>query len=517
MNRMLVKSLFFLVMPVFTVCYGQNPDVSGFSGGNPNRSNVIPLKMTLSDVIQTARDQSLSAMMAKHNFLVSYWKFRTYKAQFLPSLNLGADLGQYNRSLVAIQNSETGEINYVNNDNMKNSLKLSIDQNIAFTGGTVSLYTSLYRLDQFSPDKSVTYNSQPINISYTQPIRAFNSLKWERKIEPKRFEMAKMEYLESMENVTVYATQFFFELLLAQKELELAVNNNESTAGLYKIAQERFEIGSVSKDELLQLKLRILNNDISLRDKELALKSKMMKLRNYLGFNENVELELIVPVADFNLVLNFDEVMHNVNINSSFSISNDIDMLEADKAVARAKSTSGLQASLYAQFGLTQVGKGENLGNAYKSPLDQEIVGLSLKLPIMDWGLGRGGVKVAKSQDKVIELQVEQSVTEKREDILFKVLQFNIQGSQCAVSAQADTIGRERYDVTRQRFLNGSLNVTELNNAQTEMDNASIRYLKDLSNYWNYYYNIRKLSLYDYFRKQKLDEDFEKLCGEKLQ
>ncbi|MEG0518064.1 MAG: TolC family protein, partial [Bacteroidales bacterium] len=210
-QRQLVFLLFFGLL--FCPGYGQN------HGG---QQAIIPLTMTLDEAIQTAREQSLTAMLAKHNFLVNYWQFRTYRAQFLPSLNLTSNLGQYNRSLIAVQNSETGGINYVNNDNLKNSLSLSIDQNIALTGGKVSLYTSLYRLDQFSPDKAVTYNSQPINISYNQPIRAFNSLKWQKKIEPKRFEKAKMEYLERMEDVTLSATQYFFDLLISQKELELA-------------------------------------------------------------------------------------------------------------------------------------------------------------------------------------------------------------------------------------------------------------------------------------------------------
>lgn len=503
-NRQLVFVLFFCLL----CCpgYGQN---------NGGQQATIPLTMTLDEAIQTAREQSLTAMLAKHNFLVNYWQFRTYRAQFLPSLNLTSNLGQYNRSLIAVQNSETGGINYVNNDNLKNSLSLSIDQNIALTGGTVSLYTSLYRLDQFSPDKAVTYNSQPINISYNQPIRAFNSLKWQKKIEPKKFEKAKMEYLERMEDVTLSATQYFFDLLISQKELELARNSDANTKQLYAIAQERFQIGSVSKDELLQLKLRMLNNEIALRDKELSVKSKMMKLRNFLGFNERVDITLNVPASDFNLALNYEEVMYNVTNNSSFALANDISKITAQREVARAKATAGLQAELYAQFGLTQIGKG--LGDAYKSPLDQEIVGLTLKLPIMDWGLGRGGVKVAKSQDKVVELQVEQAINEKRENILFKVLQFNLQGNQCSVSAQADTIGRERFEVTKQRFLNGTINVTELNNAQTEMDNAVMRYLQDLSNYWNYYYDLRRLSLFDYFKGQKLSEDFEKLSGEKMQ
>ncbi len=478
------------------------------------QSSKIELKMTLEDVIETAHENSLSALIAKHNFLTEYWQFRSYKAQFLPSLNLGGNLGQYNRSIVPVQNSETGEINYVDNDNMKNSLTLSVDQNFALLGGTFSLYTSLNSLNQFSPDKKTTWNSQPINISYSQPIRAFNRLKWEKKIEPKRFEMAKITYLESIENVSLIAVRYFFDLMTSQKELDMAISNMENTNKLYEIAQQRFSIGTITKDDLLQLNLRVLNNEISIKDKELNVKYSMMKLRNFLGFNENAEIVLVLPDISLKISLNFDDVMYNVNNYSSYVINNEIQRLEAEKEVARAKASVGLQAELNAQFGLTQIGG--KLGDAYKNPLDQEIVGLSLKLPIMDWGLGKGRVKIAKSKDKVTDIQIEQSQLEKREDILFKVMQFNIQGEQCSISAQADTIAKERYEGVKQRFINGTITVTDLNNAQTEMDNAIVRYLNDLSSYWNYYYNIRKISLYDYINKKRVDADFEMIAGEKL-
>ena len=51
---------------------------------------------------------------------------------------------------------------------MYNNISLSVDQNIALTGGKLSVYTQLYRLDQYSPHRSITYNSRPINITYIQ-------------------------------------------------------------------------------------------------------------------------------------------------------------------------------------------------------------------------------------------------------------------------------------------------------------------------------------------------------------
>lgn len=164
---------------------------------------------TLEDVIVIAQSKSLAALVAKYSFVSSYWQFRSYKAQFLPSLNLGAGIGQYNRSIVALQDAETGETNYVQNDNMNNYLQLSIDQNIPFTGGTVSLISSLNRLDQFSPGREVAYNSNPLYVYYRQPIFQYNRLKWEKKTEPKKYEKSKRTYLEDMESIAVTATTYF--------------------------------------------------------------------------------------------------------------------------------------------------------------------------------------------------------------------------------------------------------------------------------------------------------------------
>ncbi|NTV19370.1 MAG: TolC family protein, partial [Bacteroidales bacterium] len=351
--------------------------------------------MSLDEVIETARDQSPSALVAKHNFLASYWQFRAFKAQLLPSLNLSATVGQYNRSLVPLQNSETGEINYIANNNLKNSLSLSIDQNIAFTGGKVSVFTSLYRLDQFNNSSNpATYNSQPINITYIQPLRTYNTLKWEMVTEPKKYERAKRRYLDQLENIVVSVTPMFFDVLQAQQRLTMSSKNYENTVSLYKLAKQRYEKNTVSKNELLQLELRMINDNLAINDHQLSLEMKMLRLKTFLGFNENVELELILPKSGPGVTLNFDEVLTKSYANSAFLLDNELEILSAQQEVERMKASKGLQANLNAQFGLTQ--QGSDLGTAYSNTMDQQIVSLGLRLPIMDWGLGKGRVKMAK-------------------------------------------------------------------------------------------------------------------------
>ena len=143
-------------------------------------------------------------------------------------------------------------------------------------------------------------------------------------------------------------------------------------------------------------------------------------------------------------------------------------------------------------------------------------VGLSLSLPIVDWGLGKGKVKVAKSQQEVTESQIIQKEQERREEVMLQVLQFNLQSAQCEVSAKADNVGKLRYESARERFLNGTITATDLNVAQNEMDNATAQYLSSLQNYWNYYYTIRQMTLYDFIGNKPLDADFDKLTGENV-
>ena len=53
--------------------------------------------------------------------------------------------------------------------------------------------------------------------------------------------------------------------------------------------------------------------------------------------------------------------------------------------------------------------------------------------------------------------------------------------------------------------------MTDLNTARSESDNAIEKYITDLSNYWNYYYTLRKYTLYDFIEGEDLNVSFEEL------
>ena len=478
----------------------------------PAETRRLHVELTLEEAIRAAQEQSIAAMVAKYTFLSSYWSFRSFRASRLPSLNLSGEVLSFDRSLRLLQDYDTGEMRYLENYNLQNTIGLSIRQNIALTGGTLQLYSSLNRLDQFAPKDSKSYYSQPITLSYTQPLFAYNQFKWDKKIAPKEYELAKRTYIEAMEDVTTQAVSYYFALLLSKTRHEIAVKNYDNTKALYAIAEKRLKLGSITHDELLQLQLRMLNDSLSINDTSLEVREQQMRFNSYLRYNENVE---VAPVLDDRIPaidIDYDMVLDKALENSSFDIGNQIQMLNAESDIARARAERGASATLNARFGLSQTG--EEFRTAYSNLLDQEVVGLQFSIPIFDWGMGKGRVRMARAKAEIVRNRIEQEEIDYRHEIYTLIEQFLNQRNQCAVAGRALEVAERRYSIALENFRRGTVSVTDMNTAQTEKDQANQTYVSALADFWNYYYSLRRKTLYDFISRTDINAEFDKLINE---
>jgi outer membrane protein TolC len=274
---------------------------------------------------------------------------------------------------------------------------------------------------------------------------------------------------------------------------------------MLKIAKERLQLGNVTKADYLQLELRMLNDSISINETEVQVREAQMILNSFLGYDESFE---VVPTMNDilpDIRMSYDLVMEKSMENSSFNLNNELSLLNAESAVAHAKASRGFSFALNARFGMSQTGP--EFPQAYKNLLDQETVGVTFSIPIFDWGLGKGKVQKAKAAQEVVKAQVQQSENDYRRQMFTAVSQFNNQRQQCLVSRRAMNVASERYQLTMHRFREGNATVTDLNMAQTENDSALRQYISDVSNFWTYYYTLRRLTLYDFISGKDLEVD----------
>jgi outer membrane protein TolC len=305
------------------------------------------------------------------------------------------------------------------------------------------------------------------------------------------------------------ASRLFFDLILAQQNLKTANLNYANSDTLYKIAKGRYNIGTIAENELLQMELSFLNAGSDVNDAEVDLQLKKSKIKSYLGLNELYDLELIIPDSMPRLQAQYDEILGLAKMNNPKILEYDRQLIEANRDVAQAKSERGLSATLKATYGINR--DAELVKDAYANYNDLQTLNVTLQVPILDWGLGKGKVKMAQSRREVIRTTVDQAIVDFDQDVFLKVMQYNRQNDQVELAKKADIISQNRYNVTKERFLIGKIDVLDLNVAQSERDAAKQKYINALSNFWRNYYQMRSITLYDLETKQPLKADFELL------
>jgi outer membrane protein TolC len=468
------------------------------------------VKYTLDEVIQIAQNQSPDAIMAKHRYRQSYWSFRSFKAQYLPSLNLDATLPNLNVSFEERYVESDSSTKFVPLSQTNYELALSLNQKIGFSGGEVFLSSRIRRLDNYLPEATTQYVTNAINIGIIQPIFTYNPYHFDRKIMPMLFEEAQRTYVETNEEVAIKAVNHFFSLLLAQIEVQIASKNQSNYDTLYRIAVGRYNLGKIAENDLLQLELNLLKANASVENAELNYQNRLFVFKSYLRLKDDTHVNLIPPVITPHFVVEAQNAIALAKENSSSGVEFQRRILEAEDNLYRAKREGRFDASVFASFGLTQ--SAGIVPDAYKNPYNSESVVVGLKVPILDWGVARGKIKMAESGLDLVETSIEQERIDFDQNVFLNVMEFNMQKKQLQIAAKSDTVAQKRFDVTQKRYMIGKVNdVLELDKAQIDNDNAKMGYYRALMTYWQSYYELRKLTLYDFQRKMLISATFDDL------
>ena len=466
----------------------------------------IARTLSLKEAIHIASEHSFDAYLAKFRYEASYWTYKSFLAELKPSANLYGDFLNFKHSKVEARNYEDGRINYVDDNSMSNSLSISIDQQVSALGGKLSIQSYLYRLDQYNYDL-LTFNSQPLKISYSQPLISYNELKWKKKIYPKQYEKAKREYLESIESIALTTSELFFNAITSQSQYKQCKNKNKDLNTLYEISKKRFALGTLTKSELLQLELSLLNSQIDMVSAKAKQDEVIFELFSYLHINNYEDIELLIPREVPNIIINIDLAQQMALNNSSHQYEQDLSLLTAQQSLAQAKSAKGIQMQVSGEMGFLRTTN--EIQSAYNKLQDNEIVGLKLSLPIFDWGVQKGKVKVAKSNLELVKTQIEQNREAYLQQIKQLVVMLNMQNELYQTSKRVEEISLERYDITKKKFESGTVSVTDLNTAIQDQESARIRNINQLKNYWIYYLSLRKATLYDWIGNHMIDVGFD--------
>ena len=461
---------------------------------NPGEGRTV--RLGLQRAIEIASDSSLASFRFRNLYMAGFWEYRSFRANRLPSLNLNLTPARYYRDITSRYDYENNIDVYRAQQSYYASAGLDIRQNLDWLGGTFFIESDLSFMRNFGASTFSQYSSVPVKIGYRQDLLGYNAFKWEKRIEPLKYEKVKKELIYNMETVSESAVSYFFDLALAQTEYRLARENLVSADTLYTLGERRFRIAAISQAELLTLKLDLVNARNSLENSRIALKRANASLAAFLGMDRDTRLEVELPSLTALRRVDATEALMHARDNSPSILEQRQAVLEARQTVDRTRKENRFSASLNASVGFNQVG--DNLRGAYRDLMRQDLVSLSVSIPLVDWGVRKGKLNMALSNLDVAEIAERQQLKTLDEEVTVTVDDYNIQLDLIKSAEEAMDLAERAYAQTQQRFMIGKTDLSSMTLASSRRQEASKNYISALKNYWLNYYKLRRLTLFDF-------------------
>lgn len=457
-------------------------------------------RYSLEEIITISKKQSpisLQATNRKENF---YWRYRTFLSDYKPQLSLSGNLPNYNKSIERITLDDGSDV-FIDRGLVNTDVSLSLRQKVGLTGGEVFLNSELARIDLLGNNNGTSFLSTPISIGFSQPLFGFNELKWNKKIEPLRYSESQKAYSEELEDIAVRTTDLFFNLLVAQITLKISEVNKANNDTIYRIGQGRYNVGKIAENELLQLQLSAMSSEQSVTQAKMDIETSELRLKIFLGNNETLKnIELIEPLKVPDVEIDEATALAEAKKNRARYVQFKRQKLEAERDVAQARGNSGLNVNITGSYGFTR--NAPDFTNVYENPQNQQRLRIGFQIPILDWGRQKALIQTAVANNKLVQSTVTQEELNFEQEIILKVKQFNIFRSRLILARRADEIAQRRYEVAQKRYLIAKINITDLNIALQDKDRAKRDYLEALRSFWKNYYEIRKLTLYDFEKNE---------------
>jgi len=477
--------------------------------GKAQKTETGNLKLTLQNVIDLSINQSSSVKYAQNRYENYFWRWKNFQAQFRPQLVLKGNLPNFREGTEPVKQND-GSVVFREVGRFQNNAELSLNQSIPQTGTRIYASSSIFRNEDLIK-KDVNFSGDPFEIGFSQPIFAYNWMKWSRKTEPLVYDEAQKDFVEAIEEISRHATLRFFRYLRVQTNYRLAENNLANSEDNLRIAKTKRKLGTISENDFSRIRLSVLTAQKAKTQASMDLKNADFELKSYIGLDQSTKIELEMPLNMFLFEVDAHKALEEALTNRKETIQYERRLIEANRDLVKAKRNNGLAATLHGSYGTSNISL--DLPGVYDDPANQKFLKLSVAIPLLDWGKSTSNVKLAESKRDLVVFDVERDRENFERTVIVQVEQFGLLKAQLEIAKEADNVAGNGYQIALKKFQNGEISITDLNISLSEREKAKRDYIKSLETYWTAFYRLRELTLYDFEKGQKIMYDNPLLHG----
>lgn len=444
-----------------------------------------------------AAENSPDLKQSRLSLEFSQEKLYAQRARLKSQFALSLSPFQYERRNT--QDKQTNE--WFLNENALSSGTLSVNQRILPTDGTLSLRNTFYydynktESGLASDPISRTFNNN-LSIALTQPIFTYNRTKMELENLELNYELALLRYLIQKLNMEKNVAQEFFTVYSQQMRLDIAREELTNNEGSYETIKNKVNGGLMAKEELYQAEVNLATSRSNVYTAELTLQNAMDRFKVRIGMPVRDTIVVLAEVEADSITVDGDQATALALKNRMELREREIDIEKSMFDIIQAKSTNEFAGSVTASYGITS--QDEDITMLFDRSAKTPSVGLTLEIPLYDWGERKAEIKAAEANYRSAEIDLEREYIDIEVNI--RSIIRNLKNLENQIDIQRKTVKNAQltYEINRERYLNGDLTSLDLGIYQDQLSEKKMALTNAIINYKLELLNLKIQTLYDF-------------------
>jgi outer membrane protein len=461
--------------------------------------------LDLASSIELAKEKSKNMLILQQSLKKAEYDLKAATSSFKTHVDLDLVLPQYTETIRQWEDS-SGISFYPVRQNQINSY-LTISQPLP-TDGYLFIRSGVQSfVDYYADDRNAQISS---SIGLRQPIEAFFGYNQRRL----GYRQAKLAYDLSLKqlkreelNLVYEISQNFFQVLSYHERRNIAQQGLNRQQEAFDIATSKYNAGLIREVEALQMEvdLSAAVNDFDLARVDYA--AQVAFFKESLGIDLRDSVNIKSDLSYTQVVVDVEKAVALALENRLELKENEIEIEMSEMEIKRRRAAGMVNGDILLNYNFIGVNKSEliipietQINNTWQNLINRPGsfgIGLTLNIPIIDWGENRARVhsaqasltqdKLQQDADKVtIERDIRTTVSRLQSSLMrLKLLEKNV------------LVAEKSFEISRQRYVNGDIDSQSMALERERLNNAYITRLES--------YMVYKLLLSDLMRKTFYD------------
>jgi len=464
--------------------------------------------LDLESSIALAKEKSRTMLILKQRMEGASYSLKAATSQFKTHVDLAMTVPQYTETIRQWEDS-SGISFYPVRQNLVGA-NLIVTQPLP-TDGSLFIRSGIQYLADYNENNLSSQLTSSIGLR--QPIEAifgYNNLKLGYNQARLAYDLSNKQLKREELNLVYNISQDFFTLVSYRERMNIAQISLDKQKEAYEIAKNKFAAGLIREVEALQMEVDL---SASVNNLDIATVDYLAQIRLFkenLGVNLNDSL-IIRNTLDYSPV--------NVEVEKAVSLAlenrleikeNEIQIELQQMEIKRRKAEGMINGIVQVNYNFIGVNTDNlsiplqsSINNTWQNLMDRPGsfgVGLTLNIPIIDWGENKARVRSAQAILKQNQYQRDAEIVSIERDIRTTVDRLQSSLRRLQLLEKNVAVAEKSFEISRQRYANGDIDSQAM---ALERERLNSAYISRLESYINY-----KLLLSDLMRKTFFD--FEK-------